>query len=189
MSQIRVRTRFLVIALSLSVTVLACGDGGGGGSTEPAEATILVVLPASLSLMATLTDRISVLAEDARGNAMPDADVTWESDDLAVATVDPTTGEITGVTVGSAMITASSGTASSDVALAVIPFATATFSGSVEPLLATTCTTSGCHTGKTPTGNLDLGAGNAFATTVGVASTDLPTMNLVQPNEPLQNLD
>jgi hypothetical protein len=150
-------------------------------------ATALVVLPSSLSLMATLTDQISVHAEDARGNVTTNATVMWESDDLAVATIDPATGVITGVTVGTATITATSGTAASDVTLAVIPLATATFSGSVEPIFTMTCATASCHTGASAPQGMDLSAGNAYSNVVGVASTELPEMERVSPNAPLQS--
>jgi len=150
-------------------------------------AAVLVVLPSSLSLMATLTDRISIHAEDARGNVMPDAMVAWVSDDLAVATIDAATGDITGVAVGTAMITATSGTASSDVALSVIALATATFSGSVEPIFNLTCATASCHTGASPPKGMNLSAGNAYSNIVAVASTDLPSMERVSPNAPLES--
>jgi len=164
-----------------------------GDFTDSMEVTVeqmaaaLVVLPASMSLMATLTDRISVHVEDARGNVMNNSTIMWESDDPAVATVDPATGVITGVTVGTAMITATSGTAASDVALAVIPFATATFSGSVEPIFTMTCATASCHTGASAPQGMDLSAGNAYSNVVAVASTELPTMERVSPNAPLES--
>lgn len=150
-------------------------------------AAALVVLPSSLSLMATLTDRISVHIEDAQGNAMLNATVAWGSDNLAVATIDAATGDITGVAVGTAMITATSGTASSDVALSVIPLATATFSGSVEPIFTMTCARAGCHTGGSAPNGMDLSAGNAYSNTVDVASTDVPAMERVSPNAPLES--
>ncbi len=150
-------------------------------------AAALVVLPSSLSLMATLTDRISVHVEDAGGNTMLNATVAWGSDNPAVATIDAATGDITGVEVGTAIITATSGTASSDVALSVIPLATATFSGSVEPIFTMTCARAGCHTGGSAPNGMDLSAGNAYSNTVAVPSTDVPAMERVSPNAPLES--
>ena len=147
----------------------------------------LVVVPSSLSLMATLTDRIAVLAEDGRGNTITDATITWASDDVAVATVDAATGDIAGVAAGTATITATSGPTSSEVALTVIPFANVTFSGSVEPIFTVTCARAGCHTSPSPPRGLDLSAGNAFNNTVGVGSTDVSTMNQIEPNDPLRS--
>lgn len=46
---------------------------------------------------------------------------------------------------------------------------TPTFSGQVQPMLTTFCT--GCHSGGTPSGMMDLSAGKAYAAMVGVNST------------------
>ncbi|MEM6671663.1 MAG: hypothetical protein AAF726_02395 [Planctomycetota bacterium] len=54
-----------------------------------------------------------------------------------------------------------------------------TLSGAVQPLFDTHCV--GCHSGPVPGGALDLSIGLTHGSLVGVQSTGLPTMTLVQP--------
>ena len=50
-----------------------------------------------------------------------------------------------------------------------------------------TCATASCHTGASAPQGMDLSAGNAYSNVVGVASTELPTMERVSPNAPLES--
>jgi len=189
----------LVATVSNSGLVTSVANGSAiitaTANTVPGTADVSVqqvvasldVLPASLSLMATLTDRIIVAAADANGNAVAGATVTWVSDDPATATVDPATGDITGVTAGAATITATVGLFSDESLLSVIPFAAATFSEAVEPIFTVTCASVRCHSGPSQQNGLDLSAGNALANIVGVPSTDVSAMNRITAGDPLQS--
>ena len=170
-----------------TITATANTVAGTADVTVQQVVASVAVGPASLSLMTTLTDRITVTAEDANGNAVASPILAWASDNPVVATVDQAMGDITGVTPCTATITATSGLFSAGAALTVIPFAAATFSMSVEPIFTATCAGVRCHSGPSQQGGLDLSAGNAYANTVGVASTDVPTIDRITPNDPLQS--
>jgi hypothetical protein len=189
----------LVATVSNSGLVTSVGNGSATitatANTVPGTADVSVqqvvasvgVLPPSLSLMATLTDRIIVTPADANGNAVSGVTVAWASDNPATATVDPATGDITGVATGTATITATAGPFSGEAQLSVIPFAAATFSEAVEPIFTATCASVRCHSGPSRQRGLDLSAGNAYANMVAVASTDVPGLNQITPNDPLQS--
>jgi hypothetical protein len=49
---------------------------------------------------------------------------------------------------------------------------------------ANNCTNAGCHSGGTPSAGLNLEAGNSFANLVNVASSQVPALDLVEPNDP-----
>lgn len=48
---------------------------------------------------------------------------------------------------------------------------TVSFAGTLQPILTANCATNGCHTGNRPASSLDLGAGKAYASLVGVGSS------------------
>lgn len=58
------------------------------------------------------------------------------------------------------------------------------FSSQVQPILTESCTGSGCHGGRMPAEGLDLTAGNAYATLVGVTATQCSERQRVAPGEP-----
>jgi alpha-tubulin suppressor-like RCC1 family protein len=81
-------------------------------------ATTVTVTPATLSF-ATLGDEQQLTAQvrDAQGNVIPDAPVTWSSDDTSVATVSG--GNVTAVGQGSTTIRAASGSVVGTVGVSV----------------------------------------------------------------------
>ncbi len=58
-----------------------------------------------------------------------------------------------------------------------------TLSGNVQPILTANCTT-GCHGGATPILGQNLSEGQTIATTVNVASIELPSMDRIEPGDP-----
>ena len=58
-----------------------------------------------------------------------------------------------------------------------------TLSGDVQPILTANCTT-GCHGGAQPILGQNLSEGQTIASTVNVASSELPTMDRIEPGEP-----
>jgi uncharacterized protein YjdB len=69
------------------------------------------VSPTSLDLEAGATGRLSASVADANGHAIDGQTLSWSSDDTSVATVDAS-GLVTAVAAGSAVVTASAGSAS-----------------------------------------------------------------------------
>jgi radical SAM superfamily enzyme YgiQ (UPF0313 family) len=58
------------------------------------------------------------------------------------------------------------------------------FSRDIEPRLVETCAVPGCHAGAAPQAGLDLSAGEGRGNLVDVPSTELPSMDRVEPGEP-----
>jgi hypothetical protein len=95
----------------------ACGDGGG---TEPGVPSSITVDPASLSFTALgQTEQLSPTVVDGQGTTLPDELVSWSTSDAAVATV-TSGGLVTAQGAGTAELTASAGSASTEVAVQVV---------------------------------------------------------------------
>ena len=110
----------VVVGLAIAMWVSACGDGG----TEPQppdapRATAVTVSPATVQ-MAALGATVQLTAEvrDQNGQVMAGAAVVWASSDTSVVTVD-VSGLVTAAANGSAMITATAGSASGMAAVTV----------------------------------------------------------------------
>ena len=93
-----------------SATITATSEGQGGTATITVS-TVLVasvtVSPATASVQAGQTVQLAATPKDANGNPLSGRTVTWASSNSAVATVGGS-GLVTGVTAGSATITATS---------------------------------------------------------------------------------
>lgn len=100
----------LVTAVAEGTAVITATAGGQSGA-----ATITVVIPvasvevtpAADTVRAGLTVTLTATPKDAGGNALAGRSVNWDSDSTLVATVD-TSGVVTGVSAGTATITATS---------------------------------------------------------------------------------
>jgi len=117
-------TRAVALIASLSVTLLvsACGGGDSGGSTPPPTQTPTIIrvdvsapsgtIGTQQTVQASATARLS----DGSSNSSPNA--VWSTSAAAVATVSAS-GLVTGVSAGSATITATVGNVSGTIAIAV----------------------------------------------------------------------
>ncbi|MEM1450470.1 MAG: c-type cytochrome domain-containing protein [Planctomycetota bacterium] len=81
---------------------------------------------------------------------------------------------------GQVMVTTATG-GTATITVPTVP-ETVTLSGEVQPILTTSCT--GCHSGGAPASGLNLSSGVTHGATVGVASTGIPTMNLITAGDP-----
>ena len=94
--------------------VLSCGGGGGGilapggdGLTVTTHVATVVISPSSASVVTGGTTQLTATTLDAQGTAISGKQVSWASDNPAVATTSAG-GLVTGVAVGTATITATS---------------------------------------------------------------------------------
>jgi len=86
------------------------------------------------------------------------------------------------IVTGTAQISVmNSGAQSRSTTVATIP-ETVTLSGEVQPIFTAHCT--GCHSGGAPAAGLNLSTGAAHGATVGVASTGVPALNLIEAGDP-----
>ena len=104
-------------------TITATSEGKSGTSTvvviPPPVASITVNPPVNTL---TIGDSVALTAtaKDASGSVIPDAPITWSSNNTAIAGVS-STGVVTAVGGGTATITAQSGNASNTASVLVIP--------------------------------------------------------------------
>jgi trimeric autotransporter adhesin len=101
------------------LAVTACVDGGGGGLALP-EATTVEISPNPASVPAGLATQLSAAVKDQNGIAYTDARVRWSTSAPSIATVSDS-GLVTGVTAGSAVITATAEGKRGTVTVTVTP--------------------------------------------------------------------
>src|SRR5438067_360427 len=93
-----------------SATITATSEGQGGTATITVSTVVVAsvtVRPATAAVAAGRTVQVVATPKDANGNPLSGRTVTWASSNSAVATVSGS-GLVTGVTAGSATITATS---------------------------------------------------------------------------------
>ena len=98
------------IHAALLLTLVGCGGDGAGNPTvvTPAETVARVdVSPTTLSVLVGATGQLTAVVVGSSGSSLSGRVVTWSSGENAVATVSAS-GLVTGVAIGSTIITASS---------------------------------------------------------------------------------
>jgi len=138
------------------------------GTSAPVN-TVQIIRPANRTVQVGGTLDLDVRAFDVNNNIVP-ATFSWSSSPAGVATVNPTNGVVTGVSVGSATITASVGGKSDTLAITVAPAPAlqATLSSIQANIFTPKCVNAGCHPGGGAPMSLQSGA--SFAALVGVNS-------------------
>jgi uncharacterized protein YjdB len=93
-----------------SATITATSEGKSDKATITVVAPVssVVVSPDSISVIVGNTSTLTAAVKDAGGNTLDGRDVTWKSDNTAVATVDGN-GVVTAVAPGATTVTATSG--------------------------------------------------------------------------------
>jgi uncharacterized protein YjdB len=105
----------VITATGVGNTTVTATSGGQSGVvtvnvSAPSVATV-TVSPSPVSVNVNWTVSLSATPRDANGNVVSGAPVTWSSSDPSIAVVS-SSGVVTGISVGSATITASSGAGS-----------------------------------------------------------------------------
>src|ERR1035437_4604786 len=88
----------------ITMGLLLCAACSGGGSTGPAAVASVQLNAPTNTIAVGQTTTITAIALDASGTATTGGTVTWQTSSAGIATV--TAGLVTGVTAGSAAITA-----------------------------------------------------------------------------------
>ena len=102
-----------------TITATSSGLSASALITVQQEPGAVTVTPSSESLFEGATLQLAASVADANANAMPGATVSWATSDAAAATVSDA-GLVTGVAVGPATITATSGSASGTASLTIL---------------------------------------------------------------------
>jgi|SRR5450432_426967 plastocyanin len=99
----------MVAAGSMAAAIFACGGSSDGGSTGPTPVfTSVSVTPASPTVSVGGTTALTATAKDQNGaNFGGGTGATWTSSNTAAATVNATSGLVSGIANGSSTITAS----------------------------------------------------------------------------------
>jgi uncharacterized protein YjdB len=95
-----------------TVTITATAGAQTGNTSVTVTAARVDVTPNAATVEVGATVSLSSVVRDADGAAIPNVPVSWESNNIATATVNPATGAVTGVAAGPATITARGGGAS-----------------------------------------------------------------------------
>jgi uncharacterized protein YjdB len=107
-----------------TATITATSEGQSGSATitvnGPPVATTLTVSPSTTNVIINTTATLAATVRDQFGNVMSGLPITWSSSNAAVASVS-TAGVVSGVALGSATITASSGTLNGTASVTVVP--------------------------------------------------------------------
>ncbi len=173
--------------LAIALAVAACGEGDVTPPPPPPPpgAATVTVTPNDFGVLSLGTVQLTAEVLDNNGNPVSGATVTWSSNDGAVASVDAN-GLVTAMNAGSAAITAATTDGVSGTATAGV-VTSAAFAADVQPIFTGNCAFDGCHGGSTPQQGMDLQFGVAFANIVNVPSMELPSMDRIEPNDPLMS--
>lgn len=111
--------------LFLATGIAACSGSSGGGTPRPKTLTALTVTPASASIAVGATLQLHAIGTFS-DNSTQDltASVTWTSTDVSIAQVGDASankGTVTGVKVGAATISASSGAIHGSAMVTIVP--------------------------------------------------------------------
>lgn len=120
-----VDARGMVHALAEGTSVITAAIDGFTDTTlvtvMPVPVDSIDVSPATLSVTAGLTGQLTATAYDDEGNVLAGRAVSWTSADVAIATVQPQTGTVTGVAPGITWIHATSNGHADSAQVTVIP--------------------------------------------------------------------
>jgi uncharacterized protein YjdB len=164
----RGRVAALVCALSLAGLLAACS--GGGTLTEPAIATVTVTATSTTVAVGQSVSATATL-RDASGNVLAPRAVTWSTSNAGVATVSGA-GVITGVTVGTATISATSEGRTGSLAITVIPPPVASVSVSLAAnSIQTGQTTTATATLRDASGNILTGRAVTWSSSTPAVAT------------------
>jgi trimeric autotransporter adhesin len=110
------------------VTITASSEGRSGTSAvtvKPKPVGAVIISPAQVSVEVAQTRQLTAQVTDDQGNVLTGRPISYSTDNAAVATVSAT-GVVTGVTIGTTKITATSEgkTGSADVSVTAVPVAT-----------------------------------------------------------------
>jgi hypothetical protein len=135
------------LAVGVAALLVAAVPGIAGCSSDcpncPGSPALVVVSPQTVSVLPGDTVQVAALVYDADTlHLLSGYSVAWSSSNSGVATVDAD-GFVTGVTAGTATITATAAGRSGDGTAQVVT--TASLSGQVAPILKTTCALAFCH--------------------------------------------
>ena len=113
-----------VTGVSLGEATITATSGTASGTalvtvTTPPPVGSVTVTPASATLFARLTQRLSATVRDTNGRVLPSRPVVWATDAAGVATVDGS-GLVTGVDSGSTAVIAASGGLSDTATVTVV---------------------------------------------------------------------
>jgi len=105
-----------------TATITATSEGVKGTSlvtVSNAPVATVTVAPATASISANATVQLTATLKDAGGNTLTGRTVVWTSSSTSAATVNSSSGLVTGVAAGTAMITATSESKSGSAAITV----------------------------------------------------------------------
>jgi hypothetical protein len=132
----------LRLAGTALVALLGVSACSGDCPNCPGAAETVLVSPGTSSVLPNKSEQLVSLVYDGDGNLLSGHAATWLSSDNTIATVDAD-GNVSGVAVGDATITASAAGKSGTGTVHVVT--TSTLSAQVQPILQSSCALAFCH--------------------------------------------
>lgn len=105
----------------IAAVVLGCGGGGGGGTGTTVSVNSVTIAPPNPSVAELQTVQLTATARDASGGAIAGKTFTWSSSAQTIATVNASSGLVSGVAAGTAQISASTDGKTGTVPVTVTP--------------------------------------------------------------------
>ena len=120
-----VSTSGVVTAIAAGTTTITATVGSASATATItvtlAPVNTVTITPSALALLAAATSTPTVVLKAADNSVLTGRTVAWTTSNAAVATVNPTTGLITAVAIGTATITATSEGVAGTLSVAVVP--------------------------------------------------------------------
>lgn len=113
------RSTSVLLFAVLAPLLAACGGGGDGGGTGTVTVDTVVVSPPNPSVVAGGTVQLSAQAREEDGTVINGRTFSWASLSTGVATVNATSGLVTGVSAGTAVVTATTGSVTGRVTVTI----------------------------------------------------------------------
>ncbi|MFL5563023.1 MAG: Ig domain-containing protein [Gemmatimonadaceae bacterium] len=172
-----------VAALLIASLLAISGCGSGGGSPSGPGSTLTVTLPSTTVASGTSTQAAATVA-DQSGAGTPANNVVWSTSDQTIATVS-STGLVTGVLIGSAVITATSAGMTAHATVKVVPGTASrvvVYSGNSQTgATGATLPDPLCTNVVDAAGNLIIGAAVTYVVASGGGHLAEPTAPTTQP--------
>ncbi len=166
-------SRRSILSATLAAALVACGGGTEPGVNTSVVVTSITVSPATAQVEVGATTALTADIRDQKGAVVTGKTLAWTSSVPSVAIVNPTSGSVTGVTAGTAQVSATVDGKTGQATVTVLPVPVASITIGSVPALAIGAKAMLLVVVKDSKGNVLTGRRVAYSTsTTSVATVD-----------------